>query len=92
MRLQGDALEVHLEVQRDQKWGGDKTYTSYGDLEKDYTDKNLHPQDLKNAVTDWLIKKLEPARRYFEDPKRKKALEEIERLTSNPYLISLSAK
>ncbi len=92
LRLQGDALEVHLEVQRDQKWGGDKTYTSYGDLEKDYTDKNLHPQDLKNAVTDWLIKKLEPARRYFEDPKRKKALEEIERLTSNPYLISLSAK
>jgi hypothetical protein len=38
--------------------------------------------DLKNAVADWLIQKLEPARKYFEDPKRKAALEEIERLTA----------
>ncbi len=70
-----------LEVQRDSKYGGDLTYTSYEDLEKDYADKKLHPQDLKNAVAEWLIKKLEPARKYFEDPKRKKALEEMERLT-----------
>lgn len=72
-----------LRIQRDQKWGGDLEYSSYQDLEKDYAEKKLHPQDLKNAVADWLIKKLEPAREYFEDPKRKKALEEIERLTSS---------
>lgn len=71
-----------LTVERDPKWGEDVTYTSYEDLEKDYAEKKLHPQDLKNAVADWLIKKLEPARKYFEDPKRKAALEEIERLTS----------
>ena len=71
-----------LQVQRDQKWGGDLEYSSYELLEKDYTDKKLHPQDLKTAVAEWLIKKLEPARNYFEDPKRKAALEEIERLTS----------
>lgn len=77
---QGDAFRV----QRDQKWGGDLEYSSYEELEKDYVEKKLHPQDLKNAVVDWLIKKLEPARKYFENPERKKALEEIEKLTAKP--------
>lgn len=71
-----------LQVQRDQKWGGDVEYKNYEDLEKDYVDKKLHPQDLKMAVAEWLITKLEPARQYFENPARKKALEEIERATS----------
>lgn len=70
-----------LQIKRDPKWGGDVTFTSYEDLEKDYAEKNLHPQDLKMAVANWLINKLKPARKYFEDPKRKAALEEIERLT-----------
>ncbi|MDO8639266.1 MAG: tyrosine--tRNA ligase, partial [Candidatus Daviesbacteria bacterium] len=70
-----------LEIERDEKFGGDMTYTSYEDLETDYADKKLHPMDLKNAVSVWLIEKLKPAREYFEDPKRKKALEEIEKLT-----------
>lgn len=70
-----------LQIQRDAKWGGNLTYASYTDLEKDYAEKKLHPQDLKNAVAEWLIKKLEPARIYFKDPKRKSALEEIEKLT-----------
>lgn len=68
-------------IHRDEKWGGDLHYTSYEQLEKDYQEKNLHPQDLKQAVAEWLIAKLEPARKYFEDPQRKAALEEIERLT-----------
>ena len=71
-----------LMIERKEEHGGNKTYNSYEELEKDYADKALHPQDLKKAVANWLIKKLEPARKYFEDPKRKKALEEIERLTS----------
>lgn len=69
-------------IERPEKFGGDVTYTSYEELEKDYADKQLHPQDLKNAVAEWLISKLEPARKYFEDPKRKAALEEITTLTS----------
>lgn len=70
-----------LQIKRDPKWGGDLSYASYEELEKDYADKKLHPQDLKMAVAEWLITKLEPARKYFEDPKRKTALEEVERLT-----------
>jgi tyrosyl-tRNA synthetase len=72
-----------LTVKRDPKWGGDLSYSNYEDLEKDYTEKKLHPMDLKIAVAEWLIAKLEPARVYFEDPKRKAALEEIEKLTRN---------
>lgn len=73
--------EITFTVSRPEKWGGDLKYTSFEELERDYKEKRLHPQDLKGAVTEWLIKKLEPARKYFEDPKRKEALEEIERLT-----------
>lgn len=71
-----------LEIKREEKFGGNITYTSYEDLEKDYSEKKLHPMDLKNAVAEWLIVKLEPVRRSFEDPKRKAALEEIEKLTT----------
>lgn len=71
-----------LGVKRDSKWGGDLVYNSYEQLEKDYAEKKLHPQDLKNAVAEWLIDKLEPARKYFEDPKRQQALKEIEKLTA----------
>lgn len=71
-----------LTIIRKEEHGGNVTYTSYEDLEKDYVDKKLHPMDLKMAVSEWLISKLEPARKYFEDPSRKSALEEIERLTT----------
>lgn len=70
-----------LQIQRKPEHGGDIKYSSYGELEKDFVDKKLHPQDLKMAVAEWLIQKLEPARKYFEDPKRKAALEEIEKFS-----------
>lgn len=80
--LQGLSLkDTPFVVVRKTEYGGDKSYSIYEDLEKDYAEKKLHPQDLKIAVAEWLIQKLEPARKYFEDPKRKTALEEIERLT-----------
>ena len=70
-----------LIINRKEEHGGNVTYNSYEDLEGDYAEKKLHPMDLKAAVAEWLIAKLEPARIYFEDPKRKDALEEVERLT-----------
>jgi len=71
-----------LLIKRDEKFGGDVTYTSYEELEKDYESKKLHPMDLKGAVAEWLITKLEPVRKYFEDPAKKASLEEIENLTN----------
>lgn len=74
--------DASLTINRPAKWGGDMTFNSYADLEKAYSEKQLHPMDLKNAVADWLIKTLEPVKKHFEDPKRKAALEEIEKLTT----------
>ena len=71
-----------LTISRPEKWGWDLTFNSYQELEDAYQKKELHPQDLKMAVAEWLIEKLEPARIYFEDSKRKAALEEIEKLTA----------
>lgn len=70
-----------IQIIRKTEHGGNITYRSYKDLENDYREKKLHPKDLKVAVSNWLIAKLEPARRYFEDPKRKNALRQIEQLT-----------
>ncbi|MDO8459818.1 MAG: tyrosine--tRNA ligase [Nanoarchaeota archaeon] len=70
--------KAKLEVKRDEKFGGDITYNSYENVERDFKDKKLHPMDLKNAVAEELIKLLEPARKHFEQPKVKKMLEELE--------------
>lgn len=71
---------IKLEIKRDEKFGGNITYFSYDELEKDFKDKKLHPMDLKNAVSEELIKLLEPARKHFEQPHVKKMLEELEEL------------
>lgn len=39
-------------VKRDKKFGGDKSYSSYSEIEADFKEKKLHPMDLKNAVAD----------------------------------------
>ncbi len=39
-----------LGISRPEKFGGDITYNSYEDLEKDFLSKKLHPMDLKNVV------------------------------------------
>ena len=69
-----------LEIKRPKKFGGDVTYTSCNELEKDFAEKKLHPMDLKNFVSEKLIQILEPARKHFEQPKVKKMLEELEQL------------
>ncbi len=55
-----------LTIERPKKYGGEVTYYSYRDLEKDYKEGRLHPLDLKNAVAEYLIDKLEPVRKYTE--------------------------
>ena len=73
-------IKNKLEIKRDKKFGGNINYDSYDNLEKDYSNGKLHPVDLKNAVTDALIKILEPARKHFSKNKPKKMLQELEKL------------
>lgn len=67
-------------VTRPEKFGGNKTYTKFGDLVDDYQNEKLHPMDLKNALAEWLIVKLEPARSRFEQPKQMAALDKMRSL------------
>ncbi len=58
---------LELTVERPEKYGGTVVYTSFEELVRDYREGRLHPLDLKNAVAEWLIEKLEPVRTYVEN-------------------------
>ena len=69
-----------LEIKRPEKFGGDVTYYNYSELEETYTSNNLHPQDLKVAVSQQLDRLIAPIREHFE--KDKKAARLYETLTN----------
>jgi tyrosyl-tRNA synthetase len=58
-----------LTIERPAKFGGPIEFQNYRELETAYAQGKLHPQDLKNTVTEQLVKILEPVRRYFENNK-----------------------
>ncbi|XP_004603635.1 tyrosine--tRNA ligase, cytoplasmic [Sorex araneus] len=65
-------LKSEFVILRDEKWGGNKTYTAYLDLEKDFAAEIVHPGDLKNSVEVALNKLLDPIREKFNTPALKK--------------------
>jgi tyrosyl-tRNA synthetase len=50
-------------IERDKKYGGDLIYENYEKLEKDFTDKKIHPLDLKNTVAKEINELLKPIRK-----------------------------
>lgn len=56
-----------LIIKRADKFGGDITYSSYEELEKDYLDRKVHPMDIKNAVSEEANTLLEPIRRKMKE-------------------------
>ncbi len=69
-----------LAVEKPKKFGGNITYYTYGDLERDFSAKKLHPLDLKSALSEKIVAVLEPARKHFEQPKVRAMLNELEDL------------
>jgi tyrosyl-tRNA synthetase len=61
-------------VKRPEKFGGDVTYKSYEDLEKDFVDKKLHPMDLKGTAAQYIDQFIEPVREHFRNDARAKEL------------------
>ena len=55
-----------IEIKRPEKFGGDLSLTEV-ELHNIYSEEKLHPTDLKNAVTTYLIEKLEPVRKYMQE-------------------------
>lgn len=53
-------------IERDEKYGGNLEFDNYGQLEEMFSQKEIHPLDLKNSVASYLNSILEPVREYFE--------------------------
>ncbi len=62
-----------LVISRPEKYGGNTSYNSYEQLEKDFIEKKLHPMDLKNALSKELNILLKPIR---ENTKLRKLYEQ----------------
>lgn len=67
-----------LIIERPEKFGGQKIYDNYNELQTDYEQKLLHPMDLKTAVAKELNSYLIPVRNHFEkNAEAKKLLEMV---------------
>jgi len=53
-------------IQREEKYGGDISFSNYQDLERAYLAGDIHPMDLKAAVAMYLSQIFKPIRDYFE--------------------------
>ncbi|XP_005159655.2 tyrosine--tRNA ligase, cytoplasmic isoform X1 [Danio rerio] len=71
-------LHSEFVIKRDPKFGGDKVYTDFEEVEKDFAAEQIHPGDLKASVELALNKLLDPIRKKFESP-------ELKKLTSSAY-------
>jgi len=54
-----------ITIKRPEKFGGDRTYSSYGDLESSYGRGEVHPLDLKKSCGESLAEILAPVREYL---------------------------
>ncbi|KAM9824302.1 tyrosine--tRNA ligase, cytoplasmic [Neosynchiropus ocellatus] len=59
-------------IKRDPKWGGEKVFTVFEELEKEFAEELIHPGDLKASVEVALNQLLEPIRKKFESPELRK--------------------
>lgn len=71
-------LHSEFVIKRDAKWGGDKVFTDFEEVEKDFAAEKIHPGDLKASVEVALNKLLDPIRKKFESP-------ELRNLTNSAY-------
>ena len=53
-------------IERPEKFGGNLELTEE-ELIQTYENEDLHPMDLKNTVSKYLIERLAPAREYMEN-------------------------
>ncbi len=63
-----------MKIERPTKFGGVIEFYNYEELRNSYVNGNLHPMDLKSAVTNELEKLIKPVREYFEKNKKAKEL------------------
>lgn len=57
---------VEITIKRAEKFGGDRTFTTYQDLEISYGKGEVHPLDLKKSCGECLVEIFEPVREYIK--------------------------
>lgn len=62
-------IKNKFKIERDKKFGGDISFDNYVDLEKNFIRNEVHPFDLKNALSEELITIFKKVRVYFEKNK-----------------------
>jgi len=63
-----------LKIERSEENGGNVVFTDFPTLEQAFAEKQLHPGDLKSAVSNVLNDLLDPVRKKFEEPELKKLI------------------
>jgi tyrosyl-tRNA synthetase len=67
-----------VKIERPEKFGGNLSFKTYEEMEKTFSEKQVHPMDLKATLSKLLDQLIEPVRRHFEqDPEAKKLLEQV---------------
>ncbi len=61
-------------IERPEKWGGNLEFKNYEELEAAFAKKELHPADLKTAVTRYVNELIKPVRDHFENNQQAKEL------------------
>lgn len=74
-------MDKRINIERIEKYGGNKIYISIEELKKDYEEEKLYPTDLKNAVAKAINRYLEPVRKYFaNNESAKKLLDDVKKM------------
>jgi len=63
-----------FKISRPAKFGGDVSFGTYAELEKAYAKGEIHPLDLKNAVSSYINQLLDPVREHFKKNRKAKEL------------------
>ena len=55
-----------IKIKRSKKFGGDLEFKNYESLEKSFEEGKLHALDLKNSVSEYLEKMIDPIRKSWK--------------------------
>jgi len=66
-----------MEIKRPEKFGGNLNIKTFDQLKQIYSEGQLHPMDLKSAVSDYINQMIDPVRKHFEKGNARKLLEKI---------------
>jgi len=59
-------------ILRTDEHGGNVFYEDIESVKKDFSDKKLHPDDFKNGIVDYINNLIDPIRKAFDTPERRK--------------------